>query len=448
MRKFALALFALLALCPLFAQAETIAATSTPGTGSANIGYRWYGDFLSTDYGSWQLAATATKNHAELHGTGYYVLTQSTTQVYIAITGRGAGYGEYNAYLYRRSTCMTGYTLSGGLCYPPPTLSCPAGQNWTLSGSNCTRPDCVAPQVRNAGTGVCEMPACVSTASASPVKWYDMGTNPDALKKFVCVGSCMALYSGDSVSKSAIIDGVRHYYAYGGYDYSGAGAVDSCTPGAEVPSAPSGTTEIPVSHCASNQIEGLIDGKLNCWNVPTEAGAAPTLANPDAAATTTGTSTTTVSTVGDVTTTTTTTNNVGGGTTIVTEACTGSNCTTTTQETGADQTEEQTSAGAGAGTGGLYTADATGKTFSGSLTSFKNTVAAAPVAAAAGNFFTVGTFNGSCVDLAVSFTMLGHAFSLDATEVFCGATAQTWYSYIAAGLLLIATGIAFAIAIL
>lgn len=55
-----------------------------------------------------------------------------------------AGYSQTN---------YTGYVMCAG-------YQCPAGQNWTLSGSQCTRPDCVAPQVRNADTGICETPAC------------------------------------------------------------------------------------------------------------------------------------------------------------------------------------------------------------------------------------------------------------------------------------------------
>lgn len=33
--------------------------------------------------------------------------------------------------------------------------SCPTGQNWTLSGATCTRPDCAADEVRDSGTGIC-----------------------------------------------------------------------------------------------------------------------------------------------------------------------------------------------------------------------------------------------------------------------------------------------------
>jgi hypothetical protein len=350
--------------------------------------------------------------------------------------------------------CESGGSASGPLnnWYTGPALyTCPSGQNWTLSGTNCTRPDCTAQQVRNSSTGVCEAAPCLSTSSAGAAQWYDMGTSPDAIKKFVCVGGCMALYSGDSVCTPAIVEGFRHYYAYGGYDYSGAGAVDGCTAGAEVPAAPSGSTEIPVSHCASNQIEGLIDGKLNCWNVPSVAGEAPTLANPDAAVSTTGTSTTTVNTVGDVTTTTTTTTNNNGVTTIQTQACTGANCTTTTETTGADQTDDPdaTSPGAGASTSDLYTADDTGKTFGGSIATFKSAFAATPLYSQATGFFSMaGLSPGACSGMVADFSILGNSVTLDATSIFCGPIMEEMMGYLHIGLLLIFSAIAFSIAFL
>lgn len=449
MRKLLLYLAALLSFCPVLVQAETIAATSTPGTADpANlVGWNWtHGlapgvNFSSHTAGCADLAS-------RLSGTVMSLVAEGAN--YKCGVDRPPGFSDYYGYISKGGTCYTGYTLTGGTCVPPSTYSCPVGQNWTLSGTNCTRPDCVSPQVRNGATGVCELPPCLATTQVQSERYYDVGVDPNNVPKFICSGGCMALYSGASVSHSAIVEGVRHYYMLGSYSFTGSGSVDQCTAGAQVPAPPSGVTEIPVSHCASNQIEGLIDGKLNCWNVPAVAGEAPTLANPDAAATTTGTSSTTVTTVGDVTTTTTTTTNNNGGTTIWTQACTGANCTTTTETTGADQTDDPdaTNPGTGAATTGLYTADTGGKTFSGVLTSFKNTVSASPIASAAGGFFQAGTFSGNCAALDVSFTMLGHAFALDATDVFCGTTAQTWYGYIAAGLLLIATALAFWIAIL
>lgn len=419
MRKFLLYLAALLTFCPVLAQAETIAATSVTIQGfKAN---QW-----PNNYGASKQAVADAWCAAD--------------------PGRGAfvqWYPEPMTDVGQNFFCQnTNFVTAFEFSYSE--TACPAGQNWTLSGSNCTRPDCVSPQTRNVSTGVCESPACISTSTYEANGWHNVGVNTLSADYFSCISGCRAIFSYDT-GMSAIIDGVRNYFYYGHYTFTGKGAPDVCTPGAMPEPTPT-VTEVPVSHCASNQIEGLIDGKLNCWNVPATPGEAPTLANPDAAATTTGTSTTTISTVGDTTTTTTTTNNIGGGTTIVTEACTAGNCTTTTAESGRDKT--QTTAGAGAATTGLYTADTGGKTFSGVLTSFKNTVSASPIASAAGGFFQAGTFSGNCAALDVSFTMLGHAFALDATDVFCGTTALTWYGYIAAGLLLIATALAFWIAIL
>jgi len=50
-------------------------------------------------------------------------------------------------------TCATVYT-------------CPADGNWTLSGTQCIRPDCVSPQVRQSD-GTCNAPPCVSGESVS-----------------------------------------------------------------------------------------------------------------------------------------------------------------------------------------------------------------------------------------------------------------------------------------
>lgn len=441
-KRLLLTLAALLTLCGSGgALAETIPANST--TVPNTVGMSWY------------VAGTAVTNQPSAVAACIAANPSWTTTVQITYKNhqcRRTSDG-YMPGFYATTVCQSGGTAAvqdvGGLpsCGAGvPSYSCTAGQNWTLSGSNCTRPDCTAQQTRNPATGVCEAIPCISTSAATGSQWFDQGVTASSVQKFACVSGCMAMYSGESVSKSSIIDGVRRYYSYGSFDYTGAGAVDVCTAGAETPAVPAGALEVPVAHCASNQIEGLIDGKLNCWNVPETAGAAPTLANPDVAATTTATGTTTVSTVGDTTTTTTTTTNNNGGTTTIIEACTLGNCTTSTQDSGKDQT--QTTAGTGAATTGLYTADTGGKTFSGVLTSFKNTVAAAPIASAAGGFFQAGTFSGNCSAMSFSVTMLGNVYAFDGSEIFCGATALTWYSYLAAGLLLIATALAFWIAVL
>ena len=65
----------------------------------------------------------------------------------------------------------TSYESGTAVCSAPLTFnaasntcegySCPAGQNFTLSGQSCSRPDCVTPEVRNPDTGICEAPPVV-----------------------------------------------------------------------------------------------------------------------------------------------------------------------------------------------------------------------------------------------------------------------------------------------
>jgi len=79
--------------------------------------------------------------------------------------------------------------------------SCPTGQNWTLSGSNCTRPDCVAPQVRDPATGQCEASPCTAgdSVSFSIFSGYSLGkdqvtggtANPFTNASGRCNGQCV-----------------------------------------------------------------------------------------------------------------------------------------------------------------------------------------------------------------------------------------------------------------
>lgn len=63
---------------------------------------------------------------------------------------------------YLTNASAGGSTCSGG----PVTYSCPAGAGWTLSGTSCTRPDCLAGQVRD-GAGVCVNDCTAGAASSA-----------------------------------------------------------------------------------------------------------------------------------------------------------------------------------------------------------------------------------------------------------------------------------------
>ena len=116
---------------------------------------------------------------------------------YYECWGNKKTYGTYEKY----STVNNG----GNLYF------CPSGQNWTLSGSSCTRPDCVLPQVRQSdGTcaiscvppevkqpdGSCKSScwACVITPSGSCIKpsTCGSGTGPESFQFALASEACGA----------------------------------------------------------------------------------------------------------------------------------------------------------------------------------------------------------------------------------------------------------------
>ncbi|MDP3514718.1 MAG: DUF6531 domain-containing protein [Sulfuritalea sp.] len=58
------------------------------------------------------------------------------------------------------SNASGGWFTGGAPCAPTGGYSCPAGQNWTLSGTQCARPDCTQYQTRDASTGICRITSC------------------------------------------------------------------------------------------------------------------------------------------------------------------------------------------------------------------------------------------------------------------------------------------------
>lgn len=337
--------------------------------------------------------------------------------------------------------------------------------------------------------------SCIATGNIGSVAYYDSGSNAvplstDPPRRVACIGGCWASWVGTNQGGSYLVAGVRHYLSKGQYQYMGDGATCTVgTSGAVGGSMSMAGSSIPSSSCASGQTPVTTNGVTKCY---TAAGApvAETVAAP------TKTTTRTTVTNGD------------GTKTITTRVCedlTG-NCESSVQTYGSGvtvpvlPTTETTpwisnvpgnpgfgivpgsggipssSSGSGTGTGAgmsefcaanptveacksitagtaatvdsLYTADSSGKTFSASVTAFKNTLSSSGFYGAAGNFFSVGSLSGACSGLTATYTLFGHTTVLDASPYLCGSTAATFYSYLSMGLLLVATGIAFAIAIL
>jgi len=129
---------------------------------------------------------------------------------------------------------------------------------------------------------------------------YSIGTSPTNQPAIqVCDGSCTAIFDGNSPAYSALISGVKTYYAIGKYIYTG----DSCSSGNSVPT---GLSTPPPDTCGANQGKATYNGKTICVDnatgtpAPTEPAPAPktettqkqpTVTNPDGSTSQTTTTT-------------------------------------------------------------------------------------------------------------------------------------------------------------
>jgi len=143
---------------PMCAHAETIAAT--PSSTQVTL---WY------IVGSPENKVQADTPYQACPLLGWYGYT-------------GSGSCRNQAYtVTAQITTTTGYTYS-----------CPSGQNWTLSGQSCTRPDCTPPEVRNTETGVCgSPPGCTRSPNEKIGDNYRI-TWPLASGVGFCVDKCQA----------------------------------------------------------------------------------------------------------------------------------------------------------------------------------------------------------------------------------------------------------------
>ncbi len=118
------------------------------------------------------------------------------------------------------------------------------------------------------------------------------------------------IFSGQSPAATALVDGVVHYYAQGGYYY--AGPEETCTAGSGVPAAASPVSgNEPSSTCTAGQFYAVVNGAGKCFN---EAGQA-TVTKPEITS--------------EATTTNATASNPDGSTTVTTNTTINGNTTTT-----------------------------------------------------------------------------------------------------------------------
>lgn len=245
-------LFVLVLLWSSWAQAETISATANAST--ANL--RWRATNQPSPY--------STTPHGACTYYGFY--TTDTQNSYSqwkcknSIDGTPSGYLVNAACLSGSLSPVNGYASCGAATY-----TCPSGQNWTLSGTNCTRPDCAVGEVRNLSTGVCELAPCPEGQHHEGTECVSdcadvAGTSSSSVSLInpapqMCVDGCSAVWSASS-SVTAIKNGVRHTVATGKYTFS-----DSvCTASDSIP-----PSETPDNTCASGQVLiTRVDGYQAC----------------------------------------------------------------------------------------------------------------------------------------------------------------------------------------
>lgn len=124
----------------------------------------------------------------------------------------------------------------------PQGYTCPSGQNWTLNGQTCTRPDCVAPQTRQSD-GTCSAPQCTHSANAQVGGMYVI-PRPVPSGVIWCASNCLVYMVTDSYSPTETF--AKAYVNGAG------GAASSCTGSSEVvptPKEPEPTkTPTPCAH--------------------------------------------------------------------------------------------------------------------------------------------------------------------------------------------------------
>lgn len=119
-----------------------------------------------------------------------YGVKQVNTSFYCIGKSSSDGQEFLSPYLVNGTKpCPSGYTATADQrCKTnEKNYHCPSGGNWSLEGNNCTRPDCVAPQVRQPN-GQCGTPDCTGLAGkaastnaasgrAGEIGWKSSGTS-------------------------------------------------------------------------------------------------------------------------------------------------------------------------------------------------------------------------------------------------------------------------------
>lgn len=193
---------------PMLSYAETIAATG-PNSQPATELWR-VGNTGAYTFPTWLAAATAYYNAAThpVNPSMYSKVNGPWSDTGCSQVGGASSYGvtvkirwenksthvqecrDHGVGMNAALACTVG-TLSGSTCTG--IYTCPSGQNWTLSGATCTRPDCAPGETRQAN-GTC-VNTCASKAG-QPDAFYT-GTSvcgKGQMPSATCLGGCVIEY--------------------------------------------------------------------------------------------------------------------------------------------------------------------------------------------------------------------------------------------------------------
>jgi hypothetical protein len=169
--------------------------------------------------------------------------------------------GSSCGYTYSTDTYVFTDNASGGIAsfhtyqimifsgQAPPCPQNNVSNQYNYAGANCTgTPTCPTGTTYDTTTGTCTNPPCPSGTNVSS-GWYDTpNSGTGAPPTTACSGSCSVNYSGGSITKTAIVNGIPHYYSQGSYDTNGF----TCSSGE--PSVGFATAAVPPDTCPDGQI--------------------------------------------------------------------------------------------------------------------------------------------------------------------------------------------------
>ena len=244
------AVFLLLAVRPAAAEVEQVA----PITATSPLVYRW----ISSG------AAYSASYEGHLQSCMLWAAVNKPLAAYAVLTSGTDASGTCT--LYNSSDGWVGSVVFSR------SSVCPIDYTWNSSTGQCENPNSCPvaepPYTFNPSTSMCEREQLIADCPAALTEYssgyYDVGTVPKMAANIACVNGCTILFGG-TLSATSVVDGVKHYFAYGNYVYNGFHSENppsnTCPPDKEVIAA---TVAAPTGTCAAGQNYGFVNGKMVC----------------------------------------------------------------------------------------------------------------------------------------------------------------------------------------